>query len=109
MVQSMAQASSYRWGSVYSMVGYTADNSSIDWFYTEGKKLGLKTCAMGVEAGTSKIPAASAIKTEVDLNFQPLLIFIEKAPVLFGSYDVVLDITPPVYKDLSPYFVPGLE
>ncbi len=26
--------SKYRWGSIVSMVGYVADNSSIDWFYT---------------------------------------------------------------------------
>ncbi len=62
-----------------------------------------------MEAGTAKIPAASAIPVETALNLQPLLIFIEKAPVLFRSYDVVPDVLPPVYQDLSPYFVPGLE
>jgi hypothetical protein len=106
IASQMASTSGYKWGQVPSMVGYTADGSSLDWYYFEGKKRGLSTVSMGVEAGTTKIPAASQIKTETDLNYKGLLTFIESSPL--NSYGDS-SITPPKYNDISEYFVPGLE
>lgn len=110
LANKMANAATYRWGSVPDMVGYTAEGSSIDWFYVEGQKRGFNTCTMGVEAGTSKMPAESQISTEANRDYTMIVDFISEAPVLLTKYgDRVPDITPPVYDTPSPYFVPGLE
>lgn len=112
----LASLNNYQWGPIPTMVGYIAPGSSADYFYIRGKELGVNTVALGAEVGTSKEPHPSYIKDEVDLNFEPLKVFISEAPVLFdqssgtyASYKQKVKVEYPVYSDISPWFVPGME
>ncbi len=117
--KQMSDLNGYRWGSVPEMVGYIAAGSSADFFFLRGKELGLNTCSIGAEVGTSKHPPESSIATEINKNWKPVLHFIKVCPVLFdeaamGSYSLAgfepeKDIPVPKYSDISPYFTPGLE
>lgn len=111
--QKMGGLSGYQWGSVPSMVGYLAPGSSMDYFYVEGKRKNIPTCAMGLEVGTSKRPSESAIVTEIDKNWPMMQTFIEEAPTLFDttySGDLVADLIPlPHYPTFPEGFVMGEE
>jgi hypothetical protein len=76
----MSKLSGYRWGSVANMIGAEVTGSSVDWFYMEGKKLGINTCSMALETGTSKKPPRKQIKSETDRVYNALLNFISNGP-----------------------------
>lgn len=117
LTKELASLNSYIWGQIPDMVGYTASGSSADYFYLRGKELGLGTLALGVETGTSKRPASSAIKAEVDLNEKAFKLFIKEGPLAFQKSqtytkgDEAFKAGPalPIYESLSPWFVPGEE
>ncbi len=116
LAKKMAELAGYQWGQIPALIGTVAEGSSGDFFYWKGQELGLTTCAMAVEVAESKRPLPSAIGTEVDMNYGALMAFIQESPTVLAQSAAILgdrygDANPeaPVYPNLSPWVVEGLE
>ncbi len=116
LAKKMAELAGYQWGQIPALIGTVAEGSSGDFFYWKGQELGLTTCAMAVEVGQSKRPAPGSIGAEVDLNYGALMAFLQESPTVLAQSAATLgdrygdsDPEAPVYPNLSPWLVEGLE
>ena len=116
LAKRMADLAGYQWGQIPSLIGTVAEGSSGDYFYWKGQELGVTTCAMAVEVAESKRPSPSAIGPEVDLNYGALMTFLQESPTVLTQTAATLensygysDPAVPVYPQLSPWVVEGLE